>query len=108
MKTFELPDHLADKLIAIGKELAHQNNRSTAWPVWSVLDNGKMTSGYGAGIFLTGKAAEKHITELDYHYDRPGLYIVSAHANDELQPIIQALILMAGEEVPSNHYGRVE
>ena len=166
MKTIELPDSLADALIATGKELATQNNLSTAWPIWYVteikkhylpvegewehkervhpdvldedelcttcselLEDGKdlpddcykcgteafayyneereFTS-YGSEFFLTQKACQEYIDANAYHFDRPKPYAGSAFRNHEIQPIIQALILAAGEQVPSNHYGRVE
>jgi hypothetical protein len=62
----------------------------------------------GPAMFLTQKSCQEHIDSCSYDYTNPRPYAYSAYNNYELQPIIQALILMAGEEVPSNHYGRVE
>lgn len=168
MKTITLPDSLADQLIAIGHELATQDNLHTAWPVWVVMERKKIYVDYmqswdeqermdpdyfdaeklcddckklneegnlpdkcefdlcdestfayynwedvpsfwkGPGIFLTQKACQEHIDSNSYDYTDPRPYAYSAHRNYELQPIIQALIIAAGHEVPSNHYGRVE
>lgn len=166
MKTIELPDHLADALIATGKELATQDNLATAWPIWYVTeikkvqrpegegekmeridydaidsddlcescakkweDDGEIPdqcdnyacrgtfwwydeerefASYGSEFFFTQKACQEYIDANSYHFNQPRPYAGSAHRNHEIQPIIQALILAAGEEVPSNHYGRVE
>lgn len=168
MKTFELPDSLADQLVSIGHELAIQDNLHTSWPVWVVMERKKIYVDYmqswdekermdpdyfdedklcddckklneegkltdtcefdlcdestfayynwedvpsfwkGPGIFLTQKECQAHIDSNRYDYTDPRTYAYSAHRNYELQPIIQALILMAGHEVPSNHYGKVE
>lgn len=166
MKTIELPDYLADALIKTGKELAHQNNVGTAWPVWYVteikkverpdgdgnikeridpdaIDEDKLCescrkiwdedgdlpgncdnwecdstfwwydeereyASYGSCFFLTQKACQEYIDENHYHFNNPLPYAASAFRNDEMQPIIQALILMAGEKVPHNHYGYVK
>ena len=165
--TIELPEHIAAQLIAIGKELAHQNNLGTAWPIWCVMEHKKVYVDYmqswdgkerqdpdyfdpedlcddchalyeagdlpdecasdlcdestfayyntvdvpsfwkGPGMFLTQKACQEHIDSNRYDYTNPRTYAYRAYRNYELQPIIQALILMAGEEVPSNYYGRV-
>lgn len=118
MKTFTLPDKLANQLIATGKELAHQNNLSTAWPIWYVtevvkrFDKGgepyesREYATYGSCFFLTQKACQEYIDANSYHFNKPLPYAGSAHRNHEIQPIIQALILMADEKVPSNHYGK--
>jgi hypothetical protein len=166
MKTFELPDNLADALIATGKELATQGNLATAWPVWYVTEEKEIIApedradhkkrldddfidpdedlcasclekwkeqelpaecddykcedsfyhynlerqftSYGSEFFLTQKACQEYIDDNAYHFRNPKPYAGSAHRNYELQPIIQALILMAGEKVPSNHYGVVQ
>lgn len=62
----------------------------------------------GAGLFLTQKACQEHIDDNRYDYTDPRPYAWSFYRNYELQPIVQALILAAGHEVPSNHYGKVE
>jgi hypothetical protein len=166
MKTIELPDHLADSLIATGKELAVQNNLGTAWPIWYVesdvyvytseelshykerkdddaidpdedlcpeclalwsisecpaqCDSWKCENSfvyynierqynsYGSCFFLTRKACKEYIEQNKHHFMNPRPYADSAFRNDEIQPIIQALILAAGEKVPSNHYGYVK
>lgn len=166
MKTFTLPDTLADTIIAIGEELATQDNLATMFPVWYVTElkqipneNGehkerkdsdyidtddlcddcasyylgndeipeKCMSGsykcddtfwsydlerqytsYGSCFFLTRKACQEYIDSNSYHFNKPQPYAGSAFRNDEIQPVIQALILMAGKEIPSNHYGRAE
>jgi hypothetical protein len=168
MKTIELPDHLADSLIAIGKELAIQDNLSSSWPIWCVMERKKVYVDYmmdwtekerrdpdyinesglcedcrklyedgelpetcefdlcstdtfnyfnwddvpsfwkGPGMFLTQKACQEHIDDNRYDYTDPRPYAYSFYRNYELQPIVQALILAAGEKVPSNHYGYVK
>lgn len=166
MKTIELPDYLADALIATGKELATQNNRSTAWPVWYVTEEqhvytneygdyehkvrrdsdmieasdlcvscrGKFHededmpddcddcsadaflyyniergfTSYGSQFFLTEKACQEYIDANAYHFTAPQPYAASMFRNHEMQPIVQALILMAGAVVPGNHYGVVK
>ena len=168
MKTIELPDYLADALIAIGHELATQDNLGTSWPVWVVMERKKRYVPYfsdwdekervdpdntngdelcedcreamkrgslpevceldlcepdayhyfnwvdepsfwkGPGIFLTQKACQEHIEDHSYDYGDVRPYAYSAYRNYELQPIIQALIIAAGQEVPSNHYGVVK
>lgn len=165
MKTIELPDQLADQIIAIGKELAHQNNLATAWPIWYVMEEKRVYTSedraefserkdddaidpdedlcpeclalwsisecpatcdswkcsnsmlyynierqyasYGSCFFLTQKACQEYIDDNRYHFTNPQPYAGSAHRNYEIQPVIQALILAAGEKVPSNHYGHV-
>lgn len=62
---------------------------------------------YGSCFFLTEKACREYIEANSYHFNNPKPYCDSAFRNHELQPIIQALIVAAGHEVPSNHYGRV-
>lgn len=62
---------------------------------------------YGSEFFLTQKACQEYINANSYHFRNPQPFAGSAHRNHELQPLIQALILVAGEEVPSNHYGVV-
>lgn len=62
----------------------------------------------GPGMFLTQKACQEHIDDNSYDYTDPRPYAWSFYRNYELQPIVQALILAAGHEVPSNHYGKVE
>ena len=63
---------------------------------------------YGSEFFLTQKACQEYIDANAYHFSNPKPYAGSAFRNHEIQPIIQALILAAGEEIPSNHYGRAE
>ena len=62
----------------------------------------------GPGMFLTQKACQDHIDSCHYDYTNPRPYAYSAYNNFEMQPIIQALIIAAGMEVPSNHYGGVK
>lgn len=164
--TIDIPDSLAEVLIATGKELATQDNLATAWPIWYVTELKKLPNewgehkerkdsdmfdtddmcddcqayyegndeipdkcmsgsykcddtfwkydlereyaSYGSCFFLTQKACQEYIDANAYHFNNPKPYAGSAHRNDEIQPIIQALILIAGEKVPGNHYGRVE
>ena len=166
MKTIELPDALADALIATGKELATQNNLGTSWPIWYVTEIKKIQkpddegefkerrdddsidpdedlcddckvkwaenelpadcdnyhcdtsfwwydeerefTSYGSQFFLTQKACQEYIDDNAYHFNKPEPYAGSAFRNHEIQPIIQALIVAAGHEVPSNHYGKIE
>jgi len=61
---------------------------------------------YGSTFFLTQKACQQHIDANSYHYTNPRPYADSAFRNEELQALIQALILLAGEKIPSNHYGK--
>lgn len=163
MATIEIPDSLAEQLIATGKELASQDNLHTNWPVWYVteikkvqrpdgegefreridvdaiddkdlcddcrnlwenegdipnecdsyacrdtmywFDKEREFASYGSEFFLTQKACQEYIDANAYHFSNPKPYAGSAHRNHEIQPIIQALILMAGEEVSTNHYG---
>lgn len=162
--TIDIPDQLAEELIAIGKELAHQDNLATAWPIWYVTElkrtpttsdradgkerldvdmfsdeflcescrtaqeegelpedcdnwecnesfyyyeENRVYASYGSCFFLTQKACQEYIDDNAYHFFNPQPYAGSAHRNYEIQPVIQALILMAGEKVPSNHYGHV-
>lgn len=166
MKTIELPDSLADALIATGKELATQDNAHSSWPIWYVteikkvqrpdgegefkerieffdaidssnlcdsckkiweddgdipedcddyqcqdtfwwFDKEREFTSYGSEFFLTKKACQEYIDANAYHFADPKPYAGSAFRNEEIQPIIQALIIAAGYEVPSNHYGRV-
>jgi len=41
MKTIELPDNIADALVAIGKEMGTQDNLSTSFPIWVVMESEK-------------------------------------------------------------------
>jgi hypothetical protein len=63
---------------------------------------------YGSCFFLTQKACQQYIDENNYHFNKPLPYAASAFRNDEIQPVIQALILAAGEKIPSNHYGVID
>lgn len=163
MATIEIPDELAEQLIATGKELAKQDNLHTSWPIWYVTEIVKVVApedradfkerldtdffdtddlcdtckeqyeekgelpedcdnykcddtfyhynkerqftSYGSEFFLTQKACQEYIDANAYHFSDPKPYAGSAHRNYEVQAIIQALILAAGEEVPVNHYG---
>lgn len=71
-------------------------------------DEEREFASYGSEFFLTQKACQEYIDANRYHFNEPRPYAGSAFRNHEIQPIIQALILAAGEEVPSNHYGVVE
>ncbi len=62
----------------------------------------------GPGMFLTQKACQEHIDDNRYDYTDPRPYAYSLYRNYEMQPIIQALIVAAGHEVPSNHYGKID
>lgn len=75
--------------------------RGTFW--W--YDKERQFASYGSEFFLTQKACQEYIDANAYHFSDPKPYAGSAFRNDEIQPIIQALILAAGEQVPTNHYG---
>lgn len=93
------------RIKALSDELVNQDNRYTSMPVWTILDNNKAGKDYGAVMYFTGKAAEQHIKENVNHYEKPMIYIRSAHDNRELKDVIHLLILAGGNEIPSNHYG---
>lgn len=58
----------------------------------------------GPGMFLTQKACQDHIDSNRYDYTDPRPYAYSANRNYEMQAIIQFLIKLSGNEIPSNHY----
>lgn len=60
---------------------------------------------YGSEFFLTQKACQEYIDANSYHFNDPKPYAGSAFRNHEIQPIIQFLIKLSGNKVPSNHYG---
>lgn len=64
---------------------------------------------YGSVVFLTKKACQEYIDANSYHFDRPEPYCDSMFRNHEMQPIVQALILMSGNKLPEGgYYGRTE
>lgn len=103
-------ERLLARIVVTSNNLAKQDNRSTAFPIWTILDgnNKKLTTGYGAGFFLTEAEAESHLESNHYHYNKPSLYVDSAHRNYELHDVIHLLLLAGGNEIDSNHYGRLE
>lgn len=88
----------------ISDNLVTQDNRATMMPMWTILENGKSGKDYGAVTFFTQEAAESHLITDAHHYDRPSIYIRSAHNNPEIQAIVNLLILAGGNNVPQNHY----
>ena len=56
-----------------------------------------------AGVFFTEVACDLHIAQNNYHYSKPRSYVTSAWRNYELQQMMQMLLKLTGEEIPS-HY----
>ena len=56
-----------------------------------------------AGTFLTAKACEEHISENNYHYQKPRSYAISAWRNEEMQLIMKNILSLATKEIP-NYY----
>lgn len=56
-----------------------------------------------AGVFLTAKACNEHIQANAYHYDNPKSFGISAWRNPEMQAVMQMLIFLSGNDVPSQY-----
>lgn len=56
-----------------------------------------------AGMFFTEDACERHIKLNNYHYRKPRSYVISAWRNPEMVMVMQAILKLTGEEIPS-HY----
>lgn len=56
-----------------------------------------------AGVFLTEGACRLHITVNGYHYREPRCFAISAWRNSEMVAVIQAILKLTGDEIPS-HY----
>lgn len=54
-----------------------------------------------AGFFLTEKACKNHIEYNDYHYTKPSSYVVSAWRNPEMVAVMQSILKLTGEDLPS-------
>lgn len=102
-------ERLLERIVSMSHNMAKQDNRSTNFPIWTILDGEekKLTTGYGAGFFLTEAAAAQHIESNDYHYDSPVMYVDSVHRNYELHDLIHLVLLIGEQEIPNNHYGRL-
>lgn len=103
-------ERLLARVQVTSNNLATQDNRSTAFPIWTILEGSrkKLTTGHGAGFFLTEAEADAHIKSNHYHYDKPVTYVDSVHRNYELHDVIHLLLLAGGNKIDSNHYGRLE
>lgn len=55
------------------------------------------------GVFFTAKACEEHIAENHYHYKNARSWGIGAWRNPEMQVVMQHLLKMTGEDIPS-HY----
>lgn len=53
-----------------------------------------------AGVFFTAKAAQAHIDDNHYHYEKPQVYGISAWRNPEMVKVQQHLIKQSGNKVP--------
>lgn len=56
-----------------------------------------------AGFFFTEAACELHIRQNHYHYTKPRSYVISAWRNPEMVMVMQTILMLTGEEIPS-HY----
>lgn len=98
-------ERLLARIKVMSDNMRHQDNRSTQMPMWTPQDNGKAGTDYGAVMFFTQDAAERHLKMNAHHYDRPSLYVRSAHDNKELMDVVHLLLLAGGNQIPNNHYG---
>lgn len=100
-------ERLLARIAVMSKNMATQDNRITNMPVWTILDRGTDGKDYGVVMFFTQTAADTHLITDAHHYDDPHTYIRSAHNNPELKDVIHLLLLAGGNEIDSNHYGRL-
>ena len=57
-----------------------------------------------AGVFFTEKACDEHIQQNNYHYTKNvRSYVVGAWRNEEMKVVMQSIINLTGDEIPS-HY----
>ena len=54
-----------------------------------------------AGFFFTEKACHDHIESNHYHYTKPRSYVISAWRNYEMQEVMQMILKLTGDEIPS-------
>lgn len=101
----EAEQRLLGRIQKMSDEMATQDNRITNMPMWTIKDGDR--EDYGAIMFFTGRAAEEHIDENNHHYHNPHSYVRSAHDNKELLDVVHLLLLAGGNDIPSNHYGRL-
>lgn len=100
-------ERLLVRIKKMSDNMSAQDNRATMMPMWTVRDNGKDGTDYGAVMFFTQEAAETHVVTDAHHYDHPSIYVRSAHNNPELKDVVHLLLLIGQHEIPSNHYGRL-
>jgi len=58
----------------------------------------------GCGVFLTAKAAQRHIDENYYHYYKPFTYGISCWRNPEMQKVLEILSKLGGNGEALSHY----
>jgi hypothetical protein len=54
-----------------------------------------------AGFFFTEKACHDHIESNHYHYSKPRSYVISAWRNPEMVAVMQSIIKLTGDDIPS-------
>jgi len=90
------------KLLEDGKELPDLcddcNDEGFLWFNWEdkIVDN--------CGMFLTAKAAQRHIDENHYHYNKPFTYGISCWRNYEMQRVLEILSKLGGNGEALSHY----
>lgn len=101
-------ERLLARINVMSANMAVQDNRITQMPMWTITDaKGTTADDYGAVMFFTQAAAETHLVTDAHHYINPHTYIRSAHSNPELMDVVHLLLLAGGQDIPSNHYGRL-
>lgn len=98
-------ERLLARIKVMSDNMRHQDNRSTQMPMWTILEGREAGRDYGAVMFLTQDAAERHLKVNAHHYDYPRIYVRSAHDNRELMDVVHLLLLAGGNQIPNNHYG---
>jgi hypothetical protein len=98
-------ERLLNRIGLISDHMAVQNNRATNMPMWTIVDGKR--GDYGAVMFFTDYAAERHLITDSHHYDHPKTYVRSAHNNPELKDVVHLLLLVGGNKINDNHYGRL-
>lgn len=85
------------------EEMAKQNNRATAYPVYYVGEmskRGKFTPDMGVGGFLTEEAAQYYLRSNSYHYKNGIVWTGSLTGNYQMRELIHILFRLVGKKYP--------